>query len=158
MLKGCGKREMENYDDTSEYEVVIRRFDGDFRFKTQKIEDAEGKFLHTQITEEVHEWKQFKVDESLTILVTVNDKEKKVYVGTIGWRGGRIARRGYEVCEVCGQEYSDVWETSDTLWRKVTSKKEGLMCMRCFAVVAGALEISVHWKCIERRKPQGGKR
>lgn len=55
----------------------------------------------------------------------------------------------WELCQRCGRRYSEVWETSNELWRKLMSldDQSGLCCMSCFDMLASSRGIALRWKC-----------
>ena len=54
-------------------------------------------------------------------------------------------------CQRCGYYYSEVWQTSDEVWRKVTEIEDGsgLFCISCFTILARSQGISLSWECTE---------
>ena len=49
-----------------------------------------------------------------------------------------------ELCQRCGNTYPEVWYAHDGLWREVVGTPDdgkGLICPRCFNVMAGGLKI-----------------
>ena len=55
----------------------------------------------------------------------------------------------FELCQLCKNRYSEVWEASDDLWKEMMNLDDGsgLCCMHCFNLIAENQGITLKWKC-----------
>ena len=60
-----------------------------------------------------------------------------------------------EKCEVCRKRYLTIYEVSDDLWKKITSKNDslGLLCPSCIDAMAREKGIELYWEAAERNFP-----
>lgn len=55
----------------------------------------------------------------------------------------------FELCQRCGNRYSEIWEAPDNLWKEIMNLNDGsgLCCLSCFNQIAENRGIALKWSC-----------